>query len=205
DDFRRTLEEASGLSLEQFFEQWTQRPGTPKVAVRAKWDQRRNELTLTLRQEQRIDAEHPAFAFDLPIEIHLGPSGSAAPEEPLRAMMRVDGAFHERTFSLPSEPVMALIDPDLHVLMNLTVDAPRQWLANQLHEAPSVASRLDAAAFLARKNGPATTSALAATLGNPDEHHAVRSAAARTLAELSEGATLVQMLRAGIEDARVRL
>ena len=33
DDFRHALEEASGLSLERFFQQWCDRPGLPRLAV----------------------------------------------------------------------------------------------------------------------------------------------------------------------------
>ncbi|MCA9283335.1 MAG: M1 family metallopeptidase, partial [Phycisphaerales bacterium] len=43
DDFRQVLEEVSGLSLEQFFDQWCYRAGTPKVKVTGRWDEASKE------------------------------------------------------------------------------------------------------------------------------------------------------------------
>ncbi|MCH8940715.1 MAG: phosphoadenosine phosphosulfate reductase family protein, partial [Chloroflexi bacterium] len=39
DDFRHALEDVSGVSLEQFFDQWVFRPGLPRLRVDADWDE----------------------------------------------------------------------------------------------------------------------------------------------------------------------
>lgn len=206
DDFRRTLEDVSGVSLEQFFEQWAFRPGTPKVHVKARWDNKKNELTLTIRQQQRIDASNPAYRFTLPIEISTRESISSGEEpRPMAVSVEVDGAFHERTFTLDAEPAMVLVDPDLHVLMDIDVEMPRSWLTNQLYTPRSIASRLDAARFLRGKGGRATTEALARKLADTDEWYTVRAEAADSLGDLSEAGALEEAMLAGIEDARVRL
>lgn len=201
DDFRRVMEEVSGQSLEHFFEQWCFRPGTPKVAVKARWDSKDKTLKITLDQQQRIDTDHPAFVFDLPIEIY---TDSPATPEPVRLIMSVDSRRHEQTVTLDAEPTMVLVDPDLHVLMTVSVDMPTPWLRNQLTTQRSIASRLDAASFLKGKAGASTERALLAVLNDTAEFHTVRSAAARTLGDLSADAMLADALDAGIDDARPR-
>jgi len=201
DDFRRVMEEVSGQSLEHFFEQWCHRPGTPKVAVKGRWDSKDKTLKVTVDQQQRIDADHPAFVFDLPIEVY---TDSPATPEPVRLVMRVDSRRHEQTFTLDADPTMVLIDPDLHVLMTVSADLPTAWLRNQLTTQRSIASRLDACAFLKSKAGASTERALAAVMNDTAEFHTVRSAAARTLGDLSADAILAEALEAGIDDARVR-
>ena len=200
DDFRRTLEEVSGVGLEGFFEQWCKRPGTPHVRVKAEWKSERKQLVLTLDQKQRIDADHPAYVFDLPIEIYSETSEGATP---IKGLLRVEGARHELTFDLAGEPAMVLIDPDLHVLMRLDYEAPRPWLTNQLWTARSIASRLDAPRQLQSKNAEQVRASLLERLMKPD-HHTVRAAAARALGEMKAADELVGALEKGIDSAKVR-
>lgn len=206
DDFRKVLEEVSGVSLERFFEQWAFRAGAPKVSVKGRWDEKRRELTLTLRQLQRIDAENPAHVFDLPIEVYSArDSISDAEAAPVKFVMSVDGAQHERTIALESEPSMVLIDPDLTVLMDIEAELPQGWLANQLTTQRSIASRLDAARFLRSKSGRKTNEALRAVMNNRDEYYTVRAAAADALGALSDGEGLAGAVESGIDDPRVRV
>ena len=47
----RALEEASGKSLERFFDQWVYRPGHPDLRVKIGWDD--GLLTVELKQKQK--------------------------------------------------------------------------------------------------------------------------------------------------------
>lgn len=198
-DFRRTVEAVSGRSFEQFFEQWAYRPGTPEVTVASEWRSDRGELHITVEQTQRIDAMTPAFAFTLPVLI-VTESGAETWVE-----IDVNARRHERTVALDGQPSMVIVDPYLHVLMTPTVKQPAQQIINQLLQGPTIASRLDAAAFLAEHPGAHTTEALVRSLGRTDEHDAVRAAAAKTLGELRATAPLLKALSNGVENARVRL
>jgi len=82
DDFRRALEEASGQGLEQFFAQWCLRPGTPRFKVSL--DYADGELTITAEQTQTINADNPAFVFDLPIVLKLPNGERTATVMPVR-------------------------------------------------------------------------------------------------------------------------
>jgi aminopeptidase N len=198
-DFRRVFEEVSGRSLERFFTQWAERPGTPKVSVRASWDEKKRELRLVVEQKQLIDAEHPAFVFDLPIEVYVGQDMAAA-----KASIAVDSARHEHAFSFDAEPTMVLVDPDMHVLMDVEVEMRTPWLINQMTTPRSIASRLDAVNFVRGRNTEATRAALVKVLRDAKEWHTVRSEAAESLGKLSAAVELLAALKEVIEQAKVR-
>ncbi len=201
DDLRRVFEEISGLGLEQFFDQWCRRPGTPDVLVTASWDEPRQELRLVVEQRQRIDADHPAFVFDLPVEVQTASGG----EGPLTLVIPVTERRHERTIALAAAPHCVLIDPDLHVLMKLDLQAPVDWLYAQSFSDRSIASRLDAVTWLRRHPGKRTEDLLRRlTLAGP-EHHIVRARAAESLGHLRAEAALLEALNAGVDDARARI
>ncbi|MDX2115849.1 MAG: M1 family aminopeptidase [Planctomycetota bacterium] len=198
-DFRRTLEEGSGRSLERFFAQWCDRPGTPKVRVKGSWNARSKELRLVVEQKQYIDADHPAFAFTLPIEVY-----TANESEPTVICIAVDGSRHERAVQLADEPAMVLVDPDLFVLMDPELEMPMSWLVAQSRTARSIASRLDAVTALKKHPGTRGVAALSEVLRDEKEWHAVRAEAATSLGALNAEDALLEALASGLGDARVR-
>lgn len=207
DQFRRELESASGLSLERFFEQWTLRPGTPKVKVSADWDSAASKLRLVVEQQQHIDADLPAFVFDLPVIIQTG-------GQKQEVVIKVDSRRHEQSVALAGDPEMVCVDPRLTVLMDLSVSQPVRRTIRQLEEGPTTPSRLDAAKALGVNLGnPAQVAALAASVRNSQEHYAVRAEAANSLGKIGRADALIEAVRAGeadsklgaIQNARVRL
>lgn len=197
-DFRKMLERVSGLSLEQFFEQWCYRPGTPELTVASEWDYERGELTIHVEQTQRIDAMTPAFAFTLPILI-VSENGAQTWTE-----IDVFKREHERAIPLDDAPSMVIIDPYLHVLKTVTVEQPVNQIIEQLERGPTVPSRMDAAAFLKTRNQPQVIAALAESLTTDEEQVAVRQAVADSLGALGATDELLSALDANIADARVR-
>jgi aminopeptidase N len=201
EDFRAVLEEVSGLSLEQFFHQWCDRPGTPKLDVKVSWNESAGELTIKADQKQRIDAENPAFVFDLPIEVYEYNGTS----EPDRRSISISGRTHTLTIPLSKKPEMVLIDPDLSVLAAVSIDMPRDMLIKQATSARSLASRIEAAKELRDNKSSESAKVLAAVVTNTDEHYSVRSKAAESLGSLGRTAELTSALEAvRTGDPRVR-
>lgn len=192
------FEKASGLDLQRFFEQWTVRPGTPEVTARADWNESSKSLRVVVEQTQPISPDVPAFAFDLPIQIHDGKGWR-------EVVIPVTGKRHETSIALDADPKMVCVDPDLHVLMTPTVKQPRARFVAQLREGPTVASRLDAAVMLEDHPGRDTARALLACMNDTSEHYAVRKRAAETLGRLNHIDDLRAALERGIENPRVRL
>ncbi|MGP1347135.1 MAG: M1 family aminopeptidase [Phycisphaerales bacterium] len=192
-DFRDVLEEVSGLSLEQFFEQWCHRPGTPRLHVSVEWDAPRGELVLIAEQRQRIDAEHPAFVFDLPIEIYAQGDGRT----PIATIaMPIDAARHERRIPLTTEPASVIIDPEMSVAAHLTVDDTANRLMNQAFSQRSLPARITAIRALRDHAAPDTERVLARIILSGDAstpaHDAIE--AAETLGHLGALRTLLDCL-----------
>lgn len=108
DDFRRALEEVSGVSLQRFFEQWVMRPGIPSLEVDLDWDSGASAVVVRVRQLQTIDRHNPAYAFDLPLAIVHG-------GERRMVRMAVDGRVSELRVAIPSRPSRVEVDPGLEI------------------------------------------------------------------------------------------
>ncbi|MEM8836220.1 MAG: M1 family aminopeptidase [Planctomycetota bacterium] len=198
-DLRRAFEDTTGKSLEHFFEQWCERPGTPRPEITLSWNAESSELRIEVEQTQRINAQHPAFSFDLPIEIYSGPGA-----KPIDLTLPITRRLHERTITLDAEPAMVAVDPSVAVMMHPDLDAPRGWLLAQLEHGPTVPSRIDAARFLRKHDSAIARNALAQVIANTSEHHEVRREAAESLGTMSASHELAETYRAGVDDARVR-
>lgn len=114
DDFRRCLEETSGVSLERFFDQRVYRPGYPRLGVDLSWDASTRTLGVAFEQTQKVDRLNPAYTLDIPVVAHMEDGTS-------RTFI---AKVHERTgrldVVLDARPARVSIDPDL------TICAPTQ-------------------------------------------------------------------------------
>jgi len=137
-DFRRSLEIESGRSLEQFFYDWTERPGAPSVSVSYDWSEDDKLAKVVVKQTQDADAFH----FPLEVEFHFddGPP----------AILRGEVTEKEQRlyFPIKKRPSMVLIDPDMAVLMELKEQKGRDLWREQLKSGPNVIDRIRAAKSL---------------------------------------------------------
>lgn len=118
DDFRKVMEEASGDSLERFFEQWAYRPGTPRLGVDFAYDSRQKLLTITVEQTQQIDKDNPAYAFTVPVYVEFD-------EGPGRYFyLDTDRRRVEKAFRVESRPVDAIVDPNMAICAPTDVRTP---------------------------------------------------------------------------------
>jgi aminopeptidase N len=145
DDFRRTLEEVSGQSLERFFDQWTRRPGIPRLAVDLEWNQAAKQLTVKVEQTQTINADNPAYALRIPIYCEF------AEIEPRWVYLDTDERSKSATFTLPQRPRQVSVDPNVANAADLRV---RRELALDLFQrfrGPTLAAREEAKDALAAR------------------------------------------------------
>ncbi len=170
DDFRRVLEEVSGLSLERFFDQWVRRPGTPRLTFEYSWNDAASELTVSARQTQQINADNPAFALSLPIEAEF------ADGQKSRLTFDIDTQAATRRYPLPSRPVDLTIDPDLSVVAATHVAKPlSMWLRQLEHD--SLFAQLQAVEHLAAFDDPGAGQALLRVALRHDADQLLRRAA----------------------------
>lgn len=108
-DFRREMEEASGLDLAVFFEQWLYKPGA--LIYEGEWiyDALNQEVKINLSQVQQDGS-----LFKMPVQIGLHFSDGKTKIETLT----VNEKTNVFTLKVDSEPEEIILDPNNWVLMN---------------------------------------------------------------------------------------
>jgi aminopeptidase N len=109
DDLRVALEQSSGRSLSQFFDQWLRRPGFAEPAIGWAWDASTGIVSVFALQEGQFGA------YALPLEVDLTDADNVThhlvvdiPAEP-RATVPLPGPFPRRPASLRFDPDSALL------------------------------------------------------------------------------------------------
>jgi aminopeptidase N len=113
-DFRRSMEAASGQDLAAFFEQWTQGPALPRYE--GTWRYADGRVVVELRQRAPED-----FTFALPLEIGIYPREDA---EPRIETVDVNARQETVSFAVEGEPGRVALDPNANTLM--TADFGRE-------------------------------------------------------------------------------
>lgn len=145
-DFRRALEARSGVSLEQFFEQWFETAGYPDLEVRFRYDAAAREGVFEIIQKQAHDKTgEGAFSFDLPLLV-----GSA--DAPRASRVAVTGRHTVAVVPLEAAPEIVRVDPEGSVLHRLDMDPGTVVLLRQL-VASDARGRIQAGTLLLRHAG----------------------------------------------------
>jgi aminopeptidase N len=109
DDFRRTMEEASGIDLSRFFHQWLYQGGA--LEYRGGWRYEAESGTLEVELDQVQDH---GYTFEMPVQLGIYFVGEAAPRV---EVLRVDEVSNRFMIPVDREPVSVVLDPDTWVLM----------------------------------------------------------------------------------------
>lgn len=171
DDFRRSLEEASGQSLERFFWQWLYRPGIPRVAVEYTWDDAAGTLKVDAEQTQPIDHLNPAYAFVLPIYLKFEDGTSRWVEVPMETKTA------SGSFKLAAKPSQASVDPNIEVFAAYDTRKPLAMWMNEAADGVTYAARLDAVEHLAWAGENSVGEVLAKVANDSEELGTLRDAA----------------------------
>ncbi|MCU0357522.1 MAG: M1 family peptidase [Cyclobacteriaceae bacterium] len=108
-DFRKEMEEASGISLAEFFEQWLYKPGALQLNGTWRYNAAKKEVVITLEQVQTDGS-----LFKMPIQVALY-SGT---EKPVIETLQLN--TKQQVFTISSNAVVdqVVLDPDSWVLMD---------------------------------------------------------------------------------------
>jgi aminopeptidase N len=167
-DFVRAIESATGRNLRGFFNQWVFREGHPRLEIRVAWDAARKVATVTIDQKQHVDAEHPAYEFDVelgfaPAPAELAPlenNGLVRNERRIRA--HVERPHETIAVPLDFEPGLVRFDPGSFLLADVEYAIGADFAATALRTDPDVVGRIRAARELAKDGGRAATESIAA-------------------------------------------
>lgn len=196
--FRLAMEEATGVNLDWFFEQWVYGAGHPRFEVDQRWDEATRSVTVSVRQTQERDSLTGLFRAPVEILVWVG-------DDPETYVETVSDTLHEFTYPAYREPKLVLFDRGSALLKSVTFHKPAaQWI-EQLRSAEDAADRAAAVAELRWiVDTPAVRSALLEALIR-DRFWGVRYEAALALADARVPATGDSLVPAyGDRDARVR-
>ncbi|HUK29774.1 MAG TPA: M1 family aminopeptidase [Candidatus Acidoferrum sp.] len=157
EQFRIAIEEATGQSMDWFFDEWLYKMGHPIFRVTQAYDAGTKTLTLTVHQEQKVDpnSAYPQVAFfRMPVQIEIG---SAAGTHIEKAMIE---AKEEQTlsFNVDSEPLLVDFDYGGTLIKELHFEKTTAQLIYQLSHDTDVLGRIFALNELAaHMKNPATS------------------------------------------------
>jgi aminopeptidase N len=172
-DFIRAIEQSTGRNLRGFFDQWVFRGGHPQISAGLKWDEARKTLTVTIDQKQTIDANNPAYVFDVDLGIVAD-----APERPVadagtdplpgerRIRLHVERQHETVAIPLDVKPQLVRFDPGAFLLADLTYEFGDVLASATLAGDPSVAARIRAARELAKDGSALARTALERAFAN---------------------------------------
>ena len=113
-DFRRIMEEVSGLDLSRFFHQWLYSPGKLKLDGDWFYDKKKGEIILEINQIQSWEG-----LIEMPIEIGIEFKSN-------KKIKKVQ--LKEKTnlyrIKVDKKPLQVILDPNLWVLMNSNFKLP---------------------------------------------------------------------------------
>jgi aminopeptidase N len=172
-DLIRAIEESTGRNLREFFDRWVFRGGHPEIEVSLAWDEKRKVATLTVDQKQPVDAERPAYRFDLNVGFVTTPppalranAGIETLPGERRIRVVVERAHETIAIPLDAEPKLVRFDPGAFVLGNVTYALGVDCAAAVLRADPDPIARIRAARELAKDGSHAAVDALRAAFAN---------------------------------------
>lgn len=108
-DFQREMEEASGLDLTDFFQQWLYKPGALKYKGTWEYDSSKKEVTIRIDQVQTDGS-----FFKMPLEVGIYGPNDQKPEIKRVQLNEIANVF---VFPVTAEPKNIVLDPNFWVLM----------------------------------------------------------------------------------------
>jgi aminopeptidase N len=192
-DLVKAIEEATGKSVEEFFNQWVYGAGAPRFEVGYTYDAAAKQVKMDVKQTQKV--EGAVGLFHVPIEVEITTASG-------RKSSSIDVSKVSETFTFPadSQPLMVLFDRGGTILKSVSVKkSPEEWIY-QLKHAATVSDRADAAAALGDVKG---NDAVIASLGEAslgDKHWGVRVTSIRSLSQIGGSAAQAQIKAAAANE-----
>ncbi len=141
EQFRIAIEEATGQSMDWFFDEWLYKMGHPVLRVTQAYVPATKTLTLKVKQEQKPDPSYAypqATLFQMPVEIEIATASGA----------RVERVIIEPTeeqsfsFQVDAEPRLVNFDYGDTLIKELHFDKPTDALIYQLNRDEDVMGRM---------------------------------------------------------------
>jgi len=198
DDLASVIEELSGRSFDQFFDQWVYHAHYPELSASYSWDQKAKMAKISIRQNQKVSEDVLLFNFPLTVAFKTK-SGR------VESTVTVKDKSEDFYFPLPQEPLTVRLDPHLALLASIHFEnLPPPLLDAQLEDPDDMPGRLLAIESLKDQATLQAVEKLKRLL-NHDPFFGVRREAAKALRAIHSDDSLQALLASTQQpDARVR-
>jgi aminopeptidase N len=197
EDLRAVIEELSGRSYDQFFDQWLYHAHHPELDVSYSWDEKTKLAKISIKQTQKISENILLFNFPLTIRFN---SKSGAIDRSIDVKEKEQDFY----FPLDAAPESVRLDPEYTLLAKITFNVPNAMLYAQLANKSDVIGRLRAIEQLSTKTDKQSVAHLKDAL-NDDPFYGVRVEASRALRTIHTDEAFDALLASTKQpDARVR-
>ncbi|MGO8948175.1 MAG: M1 family aminopeptidase [Ktedonobacterales bacterium] len=155
-DFERAVEEATGRSMAQFFEQWLYKAGHPDFQVSYSWDSERKLARVQVVQTQNVTECTPLFrtpvdiGFLIPERDDALPDDVDVPAQLVTFRVVVEEAQQAFFFPLARRPFSVRFDQGGWLIKTLTFERSAELLRFQLRHDPDILGRIEAAEALGK-------------------------------------------------------
>lgn len=177
DDFKRVLEDVTGLQWDRFFDQWLRQGGFPILKVHYSWDPTQQIAQLNIKQTQPLTNTLP---YVFPLKIRFGSLNEVS-----NFTVRVRQPDQTFSFKLSFTPQWVRIDPELELLAKIDIELPYNMWESLLTLNADPISRIVAISKLAESYINEKTISLIREILQKDPVYFVRIEAAKTLGRLS--------------------
>ncbi len=175
-DFQRAMEQVSGRSLQEFFDQWIYKSGYPELKIGFTWDDKTRTAEVKFEQKQNLTTETPVFKLNSEIEFILGDGKKLA--FPV-ALTQKEQNFY---FHLDAKPSYCRFDVGNKILKTLEWAIPLEMAKEQLKKDGDVVGKIWAMKQLAKDASKEGVEALVDRLRS-DKFWGLRAEAATCLGE----------------------
>jgi aminopeptidase N len=197
EDLRSVIEELTGRSYDQFFDQWLYHAHNPELEVNYDWDEVAGLAKVSIHQAQETNEDVLLFNFPLTFRFK-GPFGTN--DQTVQITREAEDFY----FPLASAPEIVRVDPDYTLLAKVSFPLPNAMLCAQLEDTNDVAGRLLAIEQLSKKHDKQAVAHLKKAL-NEDEFYGVRVEASKALRSNHSDDAFDALLASTTQpDARVR-
>jgi aminopeptidase N len=197
-DFRIAMEEVTGESLGEFFDQWVYHGGYPEFKVTYDWNEQNGMVHLNVKQEQQIDDVTPLFRTPVEVEI------TTAKGKKIHRL-RVNALNQDFFLQADDRPLMVRFDKPGALLKKLQFQRPLEQIIYQLANDPDALGRIEAAEDLRNFIDNAQVVAELTKRLTKDDFWGVRAAAALSLGVSKSTAAREALLTHRDPEFQVRL
>ena len=198
EDLVRIVEELSGRSWDQFFDQYVYHAHHPELRIAYSWDERAKLAKVSIQQVQKLGPTVLLFKLPLTIRFKTGTNVTDA-------VAQVSQASEDFYFPVSAKPEIVRVDPEYSWLAKVEFPLPAEMLNAQLADTNDVIGRIHAIQQLEKRDDKVAVEKLRTVL-NSDPFWGVRVDAARALKGIHSLDARAALLGATNQpDARVRL